>query len=174
MRDFKIVAVTLLLLCFLQNASAMARYYGNEPGPYIDGGLGIVADEQNFFSENYSDTGGLAAVGQVGYRFHYIALETGVQHYHLDGNDESIVPIDAKLILPLGMQKRLKLFAKFGVGIGTGSGDGTWPLLGVGASYGVTSHLDVGGQWQGLLVPNFFGSGIGRIAAVTANMTYYF
>ncbi|MEM9242902.1 MAG: outer membrane beta-barrel protein [Pseudomonadota bacterium] len=173
---FYFLPILLISSGLYQDTRADINYIGNDPGVYIDLGIGTIVAHSDLLIENSSATGGLSAIGQLGYQINrFLAVETGVQHYWINGNSGSIIPIVIKGMLPLGDSARFKLFGKLGGGILLNTAKrGTQPFAGLGASYAVTSKLDVAAEYQGVVFTNIFGSSSGHISTLSANLIYHF
>jgi hypothetical protein len=135
----------------------------NSAGYYVDGGLGFANSNVNILGDSYPYSNGFAGVVFFGYQFNsYFATEAG---YNYASPGYSLFPLAIKGILPLGADKRFKLFGKLGPTLTNSSVE---PFLGLGAGYAVTPNLDVAIEMNGTTTPS---SGM---SSTTINCIYHF
>ena len=133
---------------------------------YLDVGIGTSSSTADVFGYTFTESGGFASVLFLGYQFNrFLAIEGGVNYLDVSSNSVAFYPVALKGILPLGHQKRFRLFGKIGPAFGSGD---TELFLGIGASYMIIPNLDIAAELQGASNP--FSS----IGLATLNLIYYF
>lgn len=162
--NIKLLGV-LLLSAIAMNAQAKVH----EKGAYIEGNIGTLYASVNLFGLQYGQFGSFGVNTNGGYQFSkHVAAELGYTNYGLGLNN---VDIAAKFIMPIRADNNdFTLFTKIGPAyVFTNDGDGSLiPMLGVGASYGLSDNLDATIQAQGVTV-GFFSLGL-----VSTGLTYHF
>jgi len=151
---------------FSQTVQSWENALSNQRGFYLDGGVGTVYSHEDVFGYTFNESGGFAGVLFLGYQVNrYLAAEAGINYANVSSDSLTYYPIAIKGTLPLGEEKRFKLFGKLGAAFAHDDSEGFW---GIGAAYGVLPNLDVGIELNA--VSSLFSS----VGLATINLIYHF
>jgi hypothetical protein len=151
----KILAVAALASPLMSLAGAPNSIVSNV---YLEGNAGVSrVSTTKFFNFLGGTDYGFGVNVNAGYEWsRHIAIETGYTFYSIKGKHGHLSDAVVKGILPLGVDQRMKLFAKLGPGYAFGNSDHDFVLFGgVGAGYSLTNQMDINLQLQGSI--NNFG-----------------
>jgi len=166
-----LLTLSFLSPCFVFAKEEPITDIYNQPGPYVELNAGVNLYHFDYFVVD-SGFSGVGLNTNVGYQFTpYFALEGGYI-YFVSGVGGHMLHFVAKGILPLGTEKRFKLFAKLGPGIEKANGNSSlgFGVLhgGIGAGYSATPNLDVNLQLQGETV------GFASVGLLSIGLAYHF